>query len=119
MGTNGKPNAIYFSGDTIYVEEAARGLREKWNVAVALLNLGRAKVPLGEETAQITMDGAQAAKLFRQVPFLLSTSHVHRALQRSGIRLLLNTHSLGGSEQRRSFQCTMNHGVISLNLALN
>lgn len=65
VGTNGNPNVIYFSGDTIYVEEAARGLREKWNVVVALLNLGRAKVSLGEETSQITMDGAQAAKLFR------------------------------------------------------
>jgi L-ascorbate metabolism protein UlaG (beta-lactamase superfamily) len=67
VGTDGKPNAIYFSGDTIYVEEAARGLRDKWSVVVALMNLGRAKVPLGEEQLQITMDGAQAARLFREI----------------------------------------------------
>lgn len=67
VGSDGKPNAIYFSGDTIYVEEAARGLREKWNVVVALMNLGRAKIPLPEEKLQITMDGAQAAKLFREI----------------------------------------------------
>ncbi|KAH8754144.1 beta-lactamase superfamily domain-containing protein [Diaporthe sp. PMI_573] len=66
VGPDGKPNAIYFSGDTIYVEEAARGLREKWNVVVALMNLGRAKVQLPEEKLQITMDGVQAAKLFRE-----------------------------------------------------
>lgn len=66
-GTDGKPNAIYFSGDTIYVEEAAQGLREKWNVVVALMNLGRASVPFPEEKLQITMDGAQAAKLFREI----------------------------------------------------
>lgn len=67
VGPDGKPNAIYFSGDTIYVEEAARGLREKWNVVIALMNLGRAKVPFPEEKLQITMDGAQAAKLFREI----------------------------------------------------
>lgn len=65
MGTNGRPNAIYFSGDTIYVEEAARGLRENWDIVVALMNLGRAKVPLPDKALQITMDGTQAAKLFR------------------------------------------------------
>ncbi|KAH8742308.1 hypothetical protein F5883DRAFT_366246, partial [Diaporthe sp. PMI_573] len=67
VGSDGKPNAIYFFGDTIYVEEAARGLRKKWNVVVALMNLGRAKIPFPEEKLQITMDGAQAAKLFREI----------------------------------------------------
>ncbi|KKY37616.1 putative zn-dependent hydrolases of the beta-lactamase [Diaporthe ampelina] len=68
VGVDGKPNAVYyFSGDTIYVEEASRGLREKWNVVVALLNLGRASVPFAEEKLQITMDGSQAARLFREI----------------------------------------------------
>ncbi|KAK7711686.1 hypothetical protein SLS57_007979 [Botryosphaeria dothidea] len=66
---DGKPNAVYFSGDTVYVEEAARGLRARWNVVVALLNLGRARVPLpgGQGPLQVTMDGAQAARLCREV----------------------------------------------------
>ncbi|KAL1872403.1 hypothetical protein Daus18300_004373 [Diaporthe australafricana] len=67
VGPDGKPNVVYFSGDTVYVEEVARGLRERWNVVVALLNLGRAKAPLPDGDLQITMDGMQAARLFREV----------------------------------------------------
>lgn len=65
---DGRPNAVYFAGDTAYVEAAARGLRARWNVVVALLNLGRARVPLpGRGPLQVTMDGAQAARLCREV----------------------------------------------------
>lgn len=67
VGPDGKPNVVYFSGDTVYVEETARGLRERWNVVVALLNLGRARVQLPDGELQITMDGGQAARLFREI----------------------------------------------------
>ncbi|KAJ4306231.1 hypothetical protein N0V88_001029 [Collariella sp. IMI 366227] len=65
--TDGKPNAIYFSGDTVYFEELAR-MREKFHISVAMYNLGRARVPVGPggEVVQITMDGAQAARLFKE-----------------------------------------------------
>ncbi|KAK0628410.1 beta-lactamase superfamily domain-containing protein [Bombardia bombarda] len=65
---DGRPNAIYFSGDTFYLEELAQ-MRERFHIAVALLNIGRASVllPDAERTLQITMDGTQAARLFRDI----------------------------------------------------
>ncbi|KAI5919591.1 Metallo-hydrolase/oxidoreductase [Camillea tinctor] len=66
--TDGLPNAIYFSGDTIYLEELSR-IREKWHVSIALLNLGAATVvlPGSDEPLLITMDGKQGARLFRDI----------------------------------------------------
>lgn len=73
--TNGLPNAIYFSGDTIYTEELAQ-MREKFHIKIALFNVGRARTPSlvdGDTTnitgpiIQITMDGKQAAHLFRDI----------------------------------------------------
>ncbi|PBK73203.1 Metallo-hydrolase/oxidoreductase [Armillaria solidipes] len=64
--TDGLPNAIYFSGDTVYFEELV-GMRDKFHVVVAVLNLGAAKVPLPDGQLQITMDGKQAARLFCEI----------------------------------------------------
>lgn len=64
--TGGKPNAIYFSGDTIYLPELAK-MREQFHISVALLNIGKALAPIGEEPLQITLSGADAAKLFREI----------------------------------------------------
>ncbi|KAK0218146.1 beta-lactamase superfamily domain-containing protein [Armillaria fumosa] len=64
--TNGLPNAIYFSGDTIYFEELVQ-IRDKFHVVVAVLNLGAATVPLPGGPLQITMDGKQGARLFREI----------------------------------------------------
>jgi len=66
--TNGLPNAIYFSGDTIYLPELVK-MREKWHISVAMINLGRVVVsaPGQEEPLQITMGGADAAKLMREI----------------------------------------------------
>ncbi|KAI0836489.1 Metallo-hydrolase/oxidoreductase [Hypoxylon sp. FL0890] len=66
--TNGLPNAIYFSGDTIYLEELSR-IRESFHVSLALFNLGAASVvlPGSQEPLVITLDGAQATKLFRDI----------------------------------------------------
>ncbi len=64
--TNGLPNAIYFSGDTNYFEELVQ-IRDKFHIVVAVLNLGAAKVPLPDGHLQITMDGKQGARLFREI----------------------------------------------------
>ncbi|KAK0455610.1 putative Zn-dependent hydrolases of the beta-lactamase protein [Desarmillaria tabescens] len=64
--TDGLPNAIYFSGDTVYIEELAE-MCNKFHIVVAVLNLGAAKAPLPDGPLQITMDGKQAARLFREI----------------------------------------------------
>jgi L-ascorbate metabolism protein UlaG (beta-lactamase superfamily) len=65
--TDGLPNAIYFSGDTVYLEELAQ-IRQKFHISVALLNIGAAMAPLpGTEPLLITMNGKQAAQLFREI----------------------------------------------------
>ncbi|RYP38031.1 hypothetical protein DL766_001213 [Monosporascus sp. MC13-8B] len=65
--TEGLPNAIYFSGDTVYLEELAE-MRKSFHISMALLNVGAAMAPLGNPPPlQITMDGKQAARLFREI----------------------------------------------------
>ncbi|KAL7622643.1 hypothetical protein AAE478_008156 [Parahypoxylon ruwenzoriense] len=66
--TNGLPNAVYFSGDTVYIPSLSR-IRDSFHVCVALLNLGAATVQLpgSEEPLLITMDGAQAARLVKEI----------------------------------------------------
>jgi len=66
--TNGLPNAIYFSGDTVYVEELAE-MRQKFHISIALFNVGAAWVAPepGKDLIQITMCGKQAARLFREI----------------------------------------------------
>ncbi|KAJ4341496.1 hypothetical protein N0V95_007225 [Ascochyta clinopodiicola] len=72
---DGRLNAVYFSGDTVYIEELAR-ISEKYHIVVAMMNLGR--VTFDEinqqghrgqpgDVLQITMDGRQAARLFRDI----------------------------------------------------
>ncbi|KAI6082554.1 Metallo-hydrolase/oxidoreductase [Hypoxylon rubiginosum] len=67
--TDGKPNAVYFSGDTVYLPELAPRIRDRFHVSLALFNLGAASVILPGNTQPllITMDGEQAAKLFREL----------------------------------------------------
>jgi L-ascorbate metabolism protein UlaG (beta-lactamase superfamily) len=66
FGTNldGTPNAIWFSGDTVYFEELDQ-IASKFHIVVAICNLGDARVPLPEGPLQITMDGKQAADMLR------------------------------------------------------
>ncbi|KAK6860936.1 Zn-dependent hydrolases of the beta-lactamase fold [Apiospora arundinis] len=63
-----RPNAIYFSGDTVYLEELAQ-MRERFHISLALFNIGAAAVipPGGGKPLLITMDGRQAARLFREI----------------------------------------------------
>jgi L-ascorbate metabolism protein UlaG (beta-lactamase superfamily) len=63
--TNGLPNAIYFSGDTIYNQDVANSLKG-YHISLALLNLGRAAIQVGQpELLDITMDGKQASQLIK------------------------------------------------------
>ncbi|KAI1341329.1 Metallo-hydrolase/oxidoreductase [Xylariaceae sp. FL0016] len=66
--TDGLPNAVYLSGDTVYIEELAQ-IKEKWHVSVALFNLGCAAVlaPGSKEMVQVTMDGKQAVRLLNDI----------------------------------------------------
>ncbi|KAI0879987.1 Metallo-hydrolase/oxidoreductase [Annulohypoxylon maeteangense] len=66
--TNGLPNAIYFSGDTVYLEELAN-IRDRFHISLAIFNLGAASVmlPGSAEPLLITMDGTTGAKLFREI----------------------------------------------------
>ncbi|KAA8642969.1 hypothetical protein EYZ11_007258 [Aspergillus tanneri] len=66
LSPDGRPNAIYFSGDTVYIEELSK-IPEKWHVVVAIMNFGSAHAPLPSGSLQITMDGKQGANLFRQL----------------------------------------------------
>jgi L-ascorbate metabolism protein UlaG (beta-lactamase superfamily) len=59
---DGRLNAVYFSGDTIYREDLAK-IADKYHVAVALVNLGKATF----DDLEITMDGKQAARLLRDL----------------------------------------------------
>lgn len=62
VAPDGRPNAIYFSGDTVYVPELAR-MADKYHIAIALMNLGKATF----DDLQITMCGRQASRLFRDI----------------------------------------------------
>ncbi|KAK8216526.1 beta-lactamase superfamily domain-containing protein [Phyllosticta capitalensis] len=68
--TDGKPNAIWFSGDTVWIPELAE-MRNKYHVLAAVLNLGGAIVPnpfdLEGPQINITMDGKQGACAVREI----------------------------------------------------
>lgn len=62
----GKPNAIYFSGDTFYIDEL-KEIGNKWHVMAAVLNLGNVTFHFPIGPIQITMDGKQAAQFVRDI----------------------------------------------------
>ena len=64
--TDGKPNIIFISGDTRYLEELV-SIREKYHVSVAILHFGVATVPLPKEPLPITMGEKVDAKLAREL----------------------------------------------------
>lgn len=65
---DGLPNAIYFTGDTVYIEEL-NSIADRYHICAAVMNLGNAHVPETEDPngplMQITMGGRDGAKLFR------------------------------------------------------
>ncbi|EWG53505.1 hypothetical protein FVEG_11923 [Fusarium verticillioides 7600] len=63
---DGRPNVVYFTGDTIYMEDEFMKLREKYHVVIALTNLGQAMLPSPKSPSgfvQITMGGEDAVKM--------------------------------------------------------
>ncbi|KAJ5381223.1 beta-lactamase superfamily domain-containing protein [Penicillium cataractarum] len=68
FGRDGLPNAIYFTGDTVYIDEL-NAIADRYHVRAAVMNLGNAHVPSSDEPGstpmQITMGGKDGAKLFR------------------------------------------------------
>lgn len=63
---SGKPNAIYFSGDTVYIDELKK-IKDRVHVMAAILNLGNATFEFPIGPIQITMDGKQGAKLVEDI----------------------------------------------------
>ncbi|KAL4912730.1 beta-lactamase superfamily domain-containing protein [Aspergillus aurantiobrunneus] len=61
---SGLPNVVYFSGDTVWIDELAE-VKNKWHVVVAVLNLGNARFAYPNGVLQITFDGVQAAHFMR------------------------------------------------------
>lgn len=66
VSTDGRPNAIYFSGDTVYIDELGQ-IPDKFHIVATVMNLGSAHVTLPQGLLQITMDGKQAAHLLRTI----------------------------------------------------
>ena len=58
------PNVVYFSGDTVWIDELAQ-IKNKWHVSIAVLNLENALFEHPNGVLQITFDGKQAAHLMR------------------------------------------------------
>ncbi|KAF5540821.1 Zn-dependent hydrolase of the beta-lactamase fold [Fusarium mexicanum] len=59
-------DVLYFTGDTVFLEDEFRKLREKYHVVVALTNLGQAMLPRPKSPTgfvQITMGGEDAVKM--------------------------------------------------------
>lgn len=63
----GLRNAVYFTGDTVYLEEL-KDMKEvrKYHIVAAVMNLGDATAPL-EQPLQLTMGGKDASKLFKEL----------------------------------------------------
>ncbi|KAG9085829.1 hypothetical protein FRC06_003433 [Ceratobasidium sp. 370] len=68
VSSEGLPNAIYISGDTIYLEELAE-MRKRFHIVLAILNLGEVSIPLPgmPEPVQITLGSKTAAKLIHEI----------------------------------------------------
>ncbi|RAH71411.1 MBL fold metallo-hydrolase [Aspergillus aculeatinus CBS 121060] len=65
---DGRPNALWVTGDTIYLEELQH-MKHKYHIKLAVMNLGAARVmyPGHAEPLQITMGGSDAARLVREL----------------------------------------------------
>ncbi|KAH7178210.1 beta-lactamase superfamily domain-containing protein [Fusarium sp. MPI-SDFR-AT-0072] len=63
---DGRPNVVYFTGDTVFIEDEFRKLREKYHVVVALTNLGQAMLPSPKSPTgflKIAIGGEDAVKM--------------------------------------------------------
>lgn len=63
---DGRPNGIYFTGDTVYFDELSR-IRDKFHIVVVIAAFGAARLPSPNGHIQVTMDGKQGAQLYRDL----------------------------------------------------
>lgn len=66
VAPDNRPNAIYFTGDTVYIDELSE-IAEKFHVVTAVMNVGAAHAALSKGPVQVTMSGKQASRLFRDI----------------------------------------------------
>ncbi|KAH6952522.1 beta-lactamase superfamily domain-containing protein [Ilyonectria sp. MPI-CAGE-AT-0026] len=69
VSPDGRRNAIYFTGDTVYMKELPQ-MAEKFHIATAIMNTGDAHYQVEAPPApprQITIGGKEAAELFRAI----------------------------------------------------
>jgi L-ascorbate metabolism protein UlaG (beta-lactamase superfamily) len=69
---DGRPNVLYFTGDTVLLEEEFSKIRAHYHVVVAIANLGQAMAPdSGSPTGftQITMGGDDAVRMCQILEF--------------------------------------------------
>ena len=96
QGRDSLPNAIYVSGDTVYVEELKQ-MAERFHICAAIFNLGNAHAhtdmtDLTSPRYQITMDGRQAARLVREIKAtilfqcIMNRGITQRSLEKSCVR---------------------------------
>ncbi|KAG7409813.1 UPF0173 metal-dependent hydrolase [Fusarium oxysporum f. sp. rapae] len=64
--TDGLPNAIWYSGDTIYIEELKQ-LNDMFHIRAAVFNMGDAHITVDGVAIQITMNGTEVAQMFKDV----------------------------------------------------
>jgi L-ascorbate metabolism protein UlaG (beta-lactamase superfamily) len=66
--TDGLPNAIWYSGDTVYIKEVSQ-LKDMFHLRAAVFNMGAAVAasPDGTESQRITMNGTEVAQMFKDV----------------------------------------------------
>lgn len=64
--TDGLPNVIWYSGDTIYIDELKQ-LKEMFHVLAAVFNMGEAHLYYDNQDVQITMNGKEVARMFGDV----------------------------------------------------
>ncbi|KAF4434840.1 Zn-dependent hydrolase of the beta-lactamase fold [Fusarium acutatum] len=63
---DGRPNVVYFTGDTVFMDDEYRKLYANYHVVVALTNLGQAMLPSPKSPTgflKITMGGEDAVKM--------------------------------------------------------
>lgn len=66
-GDTSKPNAIYLSGDTVYLPELAK-MKEEYHIKLAIVNVGDVHIaPMGKEPVKITMDGSDVVQLCKEI----------------------------------------------------
>ncbi|EPE28336.1 Metallo-hydrolase/oxidoreductase [Glarea lozoyensis ATCC 20868] len=66
VNSSGLPNAIWISGDTVYLDELVE-IGKKWHIQVAQVHLGKAVVPMPSGPVQMSMDGRSAIDLVEKI----------------------------------------------------